>query len=83
NSQLEKNLTPAGKNLYGEDLPKEQLIVKTAVDPTGASSGAFRVFRGGSWDAGAEVCRSASRSDRAPGYSDSGLGLRVALVPSK
>jgi formylglycine-generating enzyme required for sulfatase activity len=83
NSQLEKNLTPAGKNLYGEDLPKEQLIVKTAVDPTGASSGVRRVPRGGSWCDFVEGCRSAFRLSYAPESSDRALGLRLALVPSK
>ncbi|MDR0521696.1 MAG: formylglycine-generating enzyme family protein [Planctomycetaceae bacterium] len=84
NSQLEKNLTPAGKNLYGEDLPKEQLVVKTTVDPTGASSGLRRVFRGGSWLSGTEYCRSAYRDYYSvPGDSISILGLRLCLVPGK
>jgi formylglycine-generating enzyme required for sulfatase activity len=83
NSQLEKNFTPAGKNLYGEDLPKEQLVVKTAVDSTGASSGDDRVCRGGSWDFLAGRCRSAYRDFYAPGSSSDDLGLRLALVPSK
>ena len=48
-------------------------------NPKGASSGSGRVDRGGSWGNNARHCRSAHRDSSAPGYSDSGLGLRLAL----
>ena len=47
-------------------------------DPPGPISGKLRVFRGGSWRAGAVDCRAASRGLFAPGYRFHGLGFRVA-----
>ena len=46
-------------------------------NPTGASSGDYRVLRGGSWFLGG--CRSSSRSYCAPESSDSYFGLRLVL----
>ena len=54
----------------------------TAADPTGAATGAFRVYRGGSWDNCARYCRSAYRGSIEPGYRSAALGFRVALAPS-
>ena len=48
-------------------------------NPTGASSGSFRVRRGGSWCHSPRLCRSSYRLDYAPGYSDYDLGLRLVL----
>ena len=48
-------------------------------NPTGASSGSYRVFRGGSWFNDARYCRSSYRSNGAPVYRHFGLGLRLAL----
>ncbi len=47
-------------------------------DPTGPSSGASRVRRGGSWDDRARYCRSASRIRDTPDSRDGYLGLRLA-----
>ncbi len=48
-------------------------------DPTGPSSGAYRVFRGGSWNDDARDCRSADRGRVAAlGFRLDGLGLRLA-----
>ncbi len=47
-------------------------------DPTGPSSGTYRVFRGGSWGNVAGHCRSAIRGWHDPDYRDHGLGFRVA-----
>jgi len=52
-------------------------------DPTGPTTGANRVFRGGSWDDCAGGCRSANRRRYTPGYRLSLLGFRIALVPSE
>jgi len=46
-------------------------------DPTGASSGSYRVVRGGSWYRAARFCRSASRYGFNPGIRYSGFGFRV------
>jgi formylglycine-generating enzyme required for sulfatase activity len=35
-------------------------------NPTGATSGSIRVFRGGSWGDNAQFCRSAYRNNRSP-----------------
>ncbi|GHV90482.1 hypothetical protein AGMMS50268_09850 [Spirochaetia bacterium] len=47
-------------------------------DPMGASSGSYRVLRGGSWSIFAEYLRSACRYNRAPSYRDDYFGFRVA-----
>ena len=54
----------------------------TVTDPTGASSGSYRVYRGGYWSSGSLNCRSASRG----GHETDNLfriGLRLALVRAK
>ena len=50
-------------------------------DPTGPASGSYRVIRGGSWDYGAQYCRSAIRFSNNPTYRLNFVGFRVALVP--
>jgi formylglycine-generating enzyme required for sulfatase activity len=51
-------------------------------DPPGPPEGAFRAFRGGSWDYGAVSCRSALRYWSAPECRFNDLGFRVARSPS-
>ncbi|MBQ3835653.1 MAG: formylglycine-generating enzyme family protein, partial [Treponema sp.] len=46
-------------------------------DPSGASSGSYRVNRGGSWFSGAGLCSVAYRADNSPYYRSSFLGFRV------
>jgi formylglycine-generating enzyme required for sulfatase activity len=48
-------------------------------DPMGASTGSYRVHRGGSWCNVAAGCRSACRSRNVPSYRYSLLGFRLAL----
>ena len=54
----------------------------TAVtDPTGPTSGSYRVLRGGSWSNGADYCRSAYRNSGNPdGYRN--FGFRVCFPSS-
>jgi formylglycine-generating enzyme len=47
-------------------------------DPRGASSGSYRVYRGGSWDYYAFYCRAAFRYYNDPGITDFLIGFRVA-----
>jgi len=54
----------------------------SVTDPTGASSGAYRVFRGGSWPDTAGNCRSAIRSGYLPGFRFNFLGFRLLRVQS-
>ncbi len=46
-------------------------------NPKGASSGSYRVYRGGSWDLDARSCRVANRDRNAPDYRDNALGFRL------
>jgi len=55
----------------------------SVTDPTGPSSGSFRVNRGGSWGNRAWSCRSALRGRLWPGYRYIILGFRLALSPGQ
>ena len=48
-------------------------------NPTGATTGSFRVYRGGGWYDSAEDCRVALRSSNTPTYRLSDLGFRLAI----
>lgn len=48
-------------------------------NPTGPSSGSFRVCRGGSWYYNARICRSSFRNINTPDRRYNDLGLRLAL----
>jgi len=50
----------------------------SATDPLGASSGSYRVFRGGGWNYAAEDCRSANRGSGLPSGRNNDLGFRLA-----
>ena len=58
---------------YG-DYPSESVT-----DPTGATSGSYRVDRGGSWHNEAGNCRSADRNWDGPGLRRNDLGFRSVL----
>ena len=47
------------------------------VDPTGATTGTYRVIRGGSWSINANFLRSGGRYHDDPGFEGSGIGFRV------
>lgn len=50
-------------------------------NPTGPSSGEFRVIRGGCWNGPAKSCRVSNRWYNSPSRYDRYLGLRLALTP--
>jgi formylglycine-generating enzyme required for sulfatase activity len=50
-------------------------------NPTGASSGSDRVYRGGSWSLNAQYCRSADRGGNVPSDRNSYLGFRLVVAP--
>jgi len=52
-------------------------------NPQGASSGSYRVYRGGSWISGARGCRVANRYNYSPNCSDNIIGFRLALSLSR
>ena len=49
------------------------------INPTGSSSGSYRVIRGGSWDGCERLCRVANRDYYSPSIRNDSLGLRLAL----
>ena len=49
-------------------------------DPQGATNGIARVIRGGNWNGGAALCRSANRSSAFPEGASSGIGFRAVLA---
>ena len=48
-------------------------------NPTGPGSGAYRVFRGGTWSIFGWFCRSSFRGNSSPGYRYDTIGFRLAL----
>ena len=50
-------------------------------NPTGPSSGSYRVLRGGSWSRNAGSCRVSFRDDGNPSNRFNDFGFRVVLVP--
>ncbi len=48
-------------------------------NPTGPSTGSYRVLRGGSWRGSAKGCRVSYRNNSNPGYRDDSSGFRLAL----
>ena len=50
-------------------------------NPTGASSGSYRVLRGGSWRSNAGNCRVSNRNGSSPGSRDDSDGYRVVCLP--
>jgi formylglycine-generating enzyme len=51
----------------------------SASDPMGASLGSYRVYRGGSWNLNAQLCRTAYRGRDTPSVRYLHLGFRPAL----
>jgi formylglycine-generating enzyme required for sulfatase activity/serine/threonine protein kinase len=51
-------------------------------DPEGASTGSYRVNRGGSWISLAQDCRAANRAGFTPEIRYGNLGFRLAAVPA-
>ena len=52
-------------------------------DPTGPTTGTYRVVRGGNFSSQPKLCRSASRNKNSPTSSSTQIGFRVALVPNE
>ena len=51
------------------------------IQPTGPTTGDFRVLRGGSWNYGSSNCRSSTRDYDGPDGRNSSFGFRVARTP--
>ncbi len=52
----------------------------SVTDPTGVSSGSYRVRRGGSWSDNARYCRSAYRCRYSPGFRYVSVGFRLLRI---
>ncbi|MGD9213027.1 MAG: SUMF1/EgtB/PvdO family nonheme iron enzyme, partial [Desulfobacteraceae bacterium] len=64
------------QDLYAGEYPSGNLT-----NPKGPSSGVSRVLRGGCWNDGAWICRSAYRNLSTPGSRHSYTGFRLAMIP--
>lgn len=51
----------------------------SVTNPTGATTGSDRVYRGGGWGSNPEGCRSADRGNSAPTNRGGSLGFRLAI----
>jgi formylglycine-generating enzyme required for sulfatase activity len=60
------------------DIYNESYPTGSVTDPTGASDGPYRVFRGGSWNNAAADARAAYRLGYFPGLRYGSLGLRLS-----
>ena len=56
---------------------------RSSVNPTGASSGHYRVVRGGNWNRSPQYCRVAFRYNNPPVFRSNSLGFRLVLVPAR
>jgi formylglycine-generating enzyme required for sulfatase activity len=69
-----------GKCQWCEDWWDEnRYSISPDEDPQGPAQGAYRVFRGGSWNP--VRCRSAWRRGKVPTYHDNVIGFRVLMTP--
>lgn len=64
-----------------EDWYANQYLQYDNNNPKGASSGSYRVLRGGGWGDYAKDCRVAFRNNNTPSNRYSTCGFRVVLVP--
>jgi formylglycine-generating enzyme required for sulfatase activity len=55
----------------------------SVTDPRGATSGSYRVFRGGSWVFDGLRCRSAFRDSSTPDFRFIDIGFRAVLAPGQ
>ncbi len=62
-----------------QDWDGSYYSLNSSTNPTGLSTGSYRVLRGGSWHNGARSCRVSNRDDYGPGYRSNLNGLRLAL----
>lgn len=64
------------------DRWKREYTTSSVIDPTGPSSGSYRLLRGGSWNYHVVTfCRSAYRYNRPPAYTSLSHGFRISRTP--
>ncbi|MDE6634617.1 MAG: formylglycine-generating enzyme family protein [Bacteroidaceae bacterium] len=85
-----KNKRPNGLGLYDMsgnvwewclDRYSNSYNINDTTNPTGPSSGSYRVLRGGSWGNDARYCRVSYRSGYGPGYRYYDFGLPGGGIP--
>jgi formylglycine-generating enzyme required for sulfatase activity len=62
-----------------QDWYRSSYSSSAQTNPTGPTSGSYRVKRGGSWHLSGLDCRVSSRSYSAPSYTNGTIGLRLVL----
>ncbi|MCR4574055.1 MAG: formylglycine-generating enzyme family protein [Lentisphaeria bacterium] len=69
--------------VYGYEQRPPRRLRKTAMmtNPTGPSTGSWRVIRNGCWHLEAARCRSAERYRIVPSENYDDIGFRIALIP--
>lgn len=60
------------------DWYSDNYSTSSLTNPKGASSGSYRVIRGGSWSNRPSYLRCSDRNNRAPGYRNLNLGFRLS-----
>ena len=53
----------------------------SVTNPTGPTTGAFRLLRGGFWGGYSYYCRASQRGSTSPGFAHGGVGFRVVRNP--
>ena len=53
----------------------------SVTNPTGPTTGSYRLLRGGGWGYGSYYCRASVRDANTPGNFDYGVGFRVVRIP--
>jgi len=65
------------QDIYSSDYYSNSL----SSDPTGPSTGSYRVNRGGGWNSTAPYCRAALRGSNSPDHRSYALGFRLLRTP--
>jgi formylglycine-generating enzyme required for sulfatase activity len=79
--EMHGNVCEWCQDWFGEKYYDECKALGTVENPTGPTTGSYRVLRGGSWDNYAQYCRAAYRNRGSPGYRGYHLGFRLVFVP--
>ena len=53
----------------------------SVTNPTGPTTGSYRLLRGGFWNYGSSYCRASQRTGNSPAYANYFVGFRVARTP--
>jgi formylglycine-generating enzyme required for sulfatase activity len=68
-------------NDWDSDWDPESTPPSQQTNPTGPTTGIYRLCRGGSWFGGASICRSAALCSQPPSWHSYMYGFRLVFVP--